>query len=531
MLDPPEQEEVNWNGTAFEKMNNIRILVVRNVQFSTGPTYLPNSLRWLEWEGYPSATLPKDFYPSELIFLKLPRSSYRLREPCKVVTSYVTHLDFSFCEFITEVPDISQCQCLRRLGLAFCDNLIKVHDSLGSLPKLMILDARKCTKLSIFPREMKMASLEDLILTACESLEYFPHVVGKMDALKLISIDGTAIKELPPSLENLSGIRYIYMSSCTSLGELPTSLFRLPTLEVLDFGGVHPHSRRSWMKLMQDMQPIVGTCNMKRLYLMNCGLLDEELHLILNRFRNLRELYLSGNDFVSLPRCIKECTNLWKLNVSDCKRLRDIPELPPELFQIEAVNCTSLTAESLDNLYSQAKKELADLTIQVTATTFPDWFNYCCEGGTLCFRVRGNLPRGVLAFEIARKANMSREKTHFPVFMSINGVQIMKQDFDYKWQILAQQGDLLLLDGFMQFTEEEQRHVNKFMGLDWNEVKIHMTRSPDTSIAKCGVYFYKETNMENVQFKSSHASTASLEQRVMASSPNYERPKKILRTN
>ncbi|XP_028769804.1 TMV resistance protein N-like [Neltuma alba] len=108
MLDPPQQEKVKWSGMAFEKMNNLRILVARNVQFSTGPAYLPNSLRWLEWEGYPSATLPKDFSPSELIFLKLPGSSFRLREPSKIFTSYVTHLEFSFCEFITEIPDMSQ---------------------------------------------------------------------------------------------------------------------------------------------------------------------------------------------------------------------------------------------------------------------------------------------------------------------------------------------------------------------------------------------------------------------------------------
>ncbi|XP_028769822.1 disease resistance protein TAO1-like [Neltuma alba] len=378
-----------------------------------------------------------------------------------------------------------------------------------------------------------MASLDSLSFRGCTSLEYFPHVVGKMDALDYISIDGTAIKELPPSIGNLSGLRYLYMHSCTSLRELPSSLFMLPNLETLDFGGVHPQNRKSWMKLMQDTEPIICSYYMKKLLLMNCGLLDEELHLILNRFRNLQELHLSSNDFVSLPECIKECTNLWGLEVSDCKRLRDIPELPTKLRRIEAANCTSFTAESLDNLYSQAKKELLNLIIIVPATTFPDWFNYCGEGDTLCFRVRGSLPRGILAFEVAGKANRSKEQT-FPVFMSINGVGLVRHDFDElkqdhydKWHIQAQQGNLLLLDGFIQSTEEEQKHLNKFMGMDWNEVRIQVvTDSPDTSV-KWGVYVYKGTNMENVQFiKSSHnASTPSL------SLPNYEPPKKLLRTN
>ncbi|XP_028769750.1 TMV resistance protein N-like [Neltuma alba] len=429
-LDPPQQEKVKWSGMAFEKMNNLRILVVRNIQFSTGPTYLPNNLRWLEWKGYPFAALPKDFSPSELIFLKLPESSFRLKEALNILTSYVTYLDFSFCQFITEVPDMAQYQCLRILDLQRCHNLIKIHDSLGSLSKLIELNVSECTKLSIFPREIKMASLEWLSFSGCRSLEYFPHVAGKMDALDYISIDGTAIKELPPSIENLSGLRWLYARSCSSLRELPTSLFMLPNLEELDYGEVHPRNRKSWMKLKQDSQPITSNCSMKSLSLKNCGLLDEELHLILNCFRNLREIYVSLNDFVSLPKCIKDCAEL-RLAVSECRRLRDMPELPSKLHEIDATNCTSLTAESLDNLYSQAKKELLDLRIHVPVTTFPDWFNYCGEGGTLSFRVRGNLPRGILAFEVAGKASMSKDQI-FPFVMGINGLQAKKELLDLK---------------------------------------------------------------------------------------------------
>ncbi|XP_028785241.1 TMV resistance protein N-like [Neltuma alba] len=534
MLDPPQQEKVKWSGMTFEKMNNLRILVIRNVQLSTGPTYLPNNLRWLEWEGYPLAALPKDFSPSELIFLKLPESSFILEEPLKIFTSYVAHLDFSFCQFITEVPDMAQCQCLRILDLHRCHNLIKIHDSLGSLSKLIKLDVGKCTKLSIFPREVKMASLEWLSFRGCTSLEYFPHVAGKMDALGYMSISCTAIKELPPSIGNLSGLRHLGAYSCRSLREPPTSLFMLPNLEKLGCGGVHPRNRKSWMKLMQDSQPIISKCSVKYLSLENCGLLDEELHLILNCFRNLRELYVSWNDFASLPKCIKDCAELRRLDVIDCRRLRDIPELPSKLNYIDATNCTSLTAESLDNLYSQAKKELLALLINVPATTIPDWFNHCGEGGTLSFRVRGNLPRAILAFEVEWNANRRREQI-LPIFMSINGLQVIKPDFDaFKkdpcktWHVHARQGSLLLVDCFQHSTKEEQKRLNKYMGLDWNDVELQVMSD---SIVKWGVYVYEETNMANVQFKSSHASTASLNQRAMTSPPNCEPPKKLLRTD
>ncbi|XP_028769780.1 TMV resistance protein N-like [Neltuma alba] len=81
ILDPPKQEEVIWNGLAFQKMNNLQILIVRNTQFLTSPKYLPNSLRLLDWERYPSMTLPPDFSPPKLVCFKLYRSLFKLEEP------------------------------------------------------------------------------------------------------------------------------------------------------------------------------------------------------------------------------------------------------------------------------------------------------------------------------------------------------------------------------------------------------------------------------------------------------------------
>jgi len=53
MLHPPMDEVVDqWTNTAFEKMKNLKILIVRNATFSTGPSCLPNSLRLLDWMGF-----------------------------------------------------------------------------------------------------------------------------------------------------------------------------------------------------------------------------------------------------------------------------------------------------------------------------------------------------------------------------------------------------------------------------------------------------------------------------------------------
>ncbi|AET00340.1 hypothetical protein MTR_5g090960 [Medicago truncatula] len=58
MLDPPQPIKQDWSDTAFEKMNRLRILIVRNKTFSSEPKHLPNQLRLLEWDEYPSKSFP-----------------------------------------------------------------------------------------------------------------------------------------------------------------------------------------------------------------------------------------------------------------------------------------------------------------------------------------------------------------------------------------------------------------------------------------------------------------------------------------
>jgi len=53
-----EEMEIEWVGNAFNKMKNLRTLIIRNGQFSKGPRHLPNSLRVMELLRYPSQNFP-----------------------------------------------------------------------------------------------------------------------------------------------------------------------------------------------------------------------------------------------------------------------------------------------------------------------------------------------------------------------------------------------------------------------------------------------------------------------------------------
>jgi hypothetical protein len=65
-------------------MKNLRILIIRNAQFSIGPQILPDSLRVLDWYGYQSSSLPSEFNPKNLAVLHLPESRLECFESVKV---------------------------------------------------------------------------------------------------------------------------------------------------------------------------------------------------------------------------------------------------------------------------------------------------------------------------------------------------------------------------------------------------------------------------------------------------------------
>ncbi|KHN46555.1 TMV resistance protein N [Glycine soja] len=89
IFDAKKEEIVQWDGTAFKNMQNLKTLIIRNGNFSKGPEYLPNSLRVFEWWGYPSHCLPSDFHPKELAICKLPCSHISTIELTNILTKFV----------------------------------------------------------------------------------------------------------------------------------------------------------------------------------------------------------------------------------------------------------------------------------------------------------------------------------------------------------------------------------------------------------------------------------------------------------
>nr|KYP40913.1 TMV resistance protein N [Cajanus cajan] len=352
MLDPPSHVDVyEWTDTAFEMMKNLRILIIRNTSFSKAPSYLPNTLRLLDWKGYPSKSFPPQFYPQRIVDFKLPHSFLMLEKPFQKFED-LTFINLSQCQSITRIPNVSGAINLKVLTLDRCHKVEGFDKSIGFMPKLVYLSASRCNKLKSFVCSMNLPYLEVLSFNFCTRFERFPDVKQKMDKPLKIYLVNTAIKEFPKSISNLTGLEYLDISSCTRLKNLPSNLLLLPKLVTLLVDGCSQIGE-SFKRFRERHSIVNGWPNLTTLHLSETNLSNEELCAILKGFPKMEALKVSYNDLVSLPACTKGSLHLKSLDMSHCNNLRSIPELPLSIQKVNARYCWGLTSQASKLLLSK----------------------------------------------------------------------------------------------------------------------------------------------------------------------------------
>nr|WIL60034.1 nodulation protein [Melilotus officinalis] len=179
---------IDWNGKAFEKMKNLKTLIIKSGNFFKGSVHFPSNLRILTWEKYHSKCIPSSILNKKFESMKV--------------------LKFDNCEYLTEISDLSCLPNLENLSFKNCKNLITIHNSIGLLNKLEFLNASGCIKLKSFP-PLKLTSLKDLNLSRCKCLRRFPEILGKIETMNSIDIWETSIEDFPISFQNLTGLTKI----------------------------------------------------------------------------------------------------------------------------------------------------------------------------------------------------------------------------------------------------------------------------------------------------------------------------------
>ncbi|XP_015162127.1 TMV resistance protein N-like [Solanum tuberosum] len=376
----------------FKRMQSLKIPIVGGGSFNSNcaVTYLPSSLRFIDWIGYPSISLPESFEPSQLVVLCLPESRLVELWPISKKLSNLKHLDLrDSCEF-TKTPNFGGIPNLEKLHLEGCVNLEEVHPSIGHCKMLTYLSLYGCRKLKKLPKFVCMDSLEDLNLRECTRLEEFPEICGNMRRLSKLSLGSPWIRSLPPSLSslrelhlgdceilecipdtirNLSDLR---ISGCNKLATLPNSLFESQLLKVLCIYGcsglvklpisleVQKNLRLLIIERCENLKKLPSSIQMEslldlsiskypkldtfpeingdmhcltRLSLKSTGI--REVPSSIGNLSGLTELCLKRcEDLVSLPDSLCNLMNLQYLLLNGCKKLEKLPENMGDLQEL-----------------------------------------------------------------------------------------------------------------------------------------------------------------------------------------------------
>nr|XP_023918607.1 TMV resistance protein N-like [Quercus suber] len=431
VLELPESKEAYWNPDSLSKMHHLKLLRINNVQLLHEPKHLPISLRFLEWSGYPSKSLPSNFQSNELVELYMCRSC--IEQLWKGAKSFekLKIILMNESPNLIQTPDLIRVPNLEKMVLEDCLNLREIHPSTGVHTRLTLLNLKSCVNVKTLPSKFEMESLKVLILSGCLKLKKIPEFGENMQCVLKLYLDGIAITKptsighltnlvllnvrdckslmcLPSSIFNLKFLKDVNISGCsklerlpenvgnvdsvgeldvsgTAIKEVPTSFGLLKNLKVLSFSGckgLSSFNSTSWYDLPFSSRPKIanpvglsflsGLCSLTELKLRDCNL--REIPNDIGCLFFLEKIDLSENSFVCLPDSISQLCKLEKMDLKNCTSLQSLPKLPVDIVVIWGDGCTSLEAGlSRHGMYDNREFNWR-YDMVIPGSVIPKWF-------------------------------------------------------------------------------------------------------------------------------------------------------------
>ncbi|GMN46928.1 hypothetical protein TIFTF001_016110 [Ficus carica] len=202
------------------KLRLLKILHSKNCEVCIPSGYddlqfLPDSLRYLHWDGYPWKSFPLGFRPEDLVELILPYSKVKKLWEGSQHLGSLKKIDISYSEHLTAFPDLSGASKLEHVYLEYCTSLQEVPSYFEHLDELKTLFLVGCSSIHKFPRVAKsivclalsgtsihevpassiehLCCLEILSLDFCRNVKSLPHHISKMKSLKAVTFEGTLL--------------------------------------------------------------------------------------------------------------------------------------------------------------------------------------------------------------------------------------------------------------------------------------------------------------------------------------------------
>lgn len=297
----------------------------------------------------------------------------------------LTVLEISGANSIQNIPGrlLDEMTQLQSLNLSGCH--MKLLPSLSKLINLHFLILRDCSSLQKLPRINELVHLETIDLSGATSLTFFPEQdLSKHQHLQTIDLSRTQIKRLPkfgylkklsrisiegckkvrifPSLQNLDGLKILYLSEIEfrNFHEIKPRDSNIKSKPLFPVSLSELHLRDC--PTLKCLPPIAGLKNLEVLDV--SGASDSEFAISDISFRDLdylRELNLSNTKLKKLPP-LSNLHRLRKLFLKNCELLEKLPEMNglENLEVLDLSGCSKLV--EFPKLNDFPKLELLDIS-------------------------------------------------------------------------------------------------------------------------------------------------------------------------
>ena len=304
-------------------------------------------------------------------------------------------LNLKKCQELTSLPNKFEWKSLVTLNLTGCSKVKKIPEFVGNMTHLQelllegtaitelpssvecligltSLDLTDCKKIELLPSTIcSLKSLDKIMLLGCSKFYKLPKGLGNITSLTNLDFSGTAIKELPSSIEFLNGLKVLALKDCRKFVRLPSTVCSLKSLRAMDL------SRCSKFVNLPEK---------------------------LGNLEHLGKLYIEGTAIEVLPSSVGHLAALVDLNLKDCKNLVCLPSTICNLKRVSKFNlagCSKITnlPENLGNmerlyvfsLDGTAIKELPSSTIHLKR----EMLSFSSRGCQLSSSSLTSMPRGV----------------------------------------------------------------------------------------------------------------------------------------
>ncbi|XP_024959117.1 TMV resistance protein N-like isoform X6 [Cynara cardunculus var. scolymus] len=533
-------ENTGFSADVFENMKNLRLLDICGGFTSCKPTTLPDELRWLRWDEYPFSSLSVANLQKLVGLIMIGGEIEHLLMGDKVMP-YMKLIDLRDSFSFRRLPDFSWTPNVERLILSNCCNLVEVHESLGSLRRLVYLDMSGCDNLKCLPSRIEMESLETLSLSYCYSLEEFPEVSPCMVKLSNINLDGCEnVKNIPNSICELKNLQTLHLYDCMKLRTLPEELGSMKKLEEIRLGFKDHVKGFERQPESINFHTLTNLCCLRILDLSWRQIEDEDFFNNLHACSFLEELYLSGNSkLVQLPASISRVSRLKRLELNDCRQLQSCQALPSGIQVLKAHNCKALkkiddlTVEYmwLYKIWLTGCKELLEnqenerclskmlqqsflekcavidrrLSISIPGSKIPSWFKEQRHGSAVAFKLPPNYHTRIMGFTVCGvlRGKWKSEYNPTSIFLSIenNGKLIPESEVDCI-NAFTENTSVQIVYIPVSFLEQ---HMDDEYGLGDGSLIVEGSRfitisiQCDQEVVRCGAHVVYKEDVEWIQ--------------------------------